>query len=119
LLVQSIPGATRAAIDSARAKKNVRYSVAAEVNAPWSLIAGIHAGFGAGILPWVSGQLLKNHPNLLVFPLVNPVVQSELVIVLKPGSTRSRASSLLKKLAFDTLKSLYSPLVKDIAPGID
>jgi DNA-binding transcriptional LysR family regulator len=114
LLVQSIPGATRAAIDSACAKKNVRYTVAAEVNAPSSLIAGILAGLGSGILPWVSVQLLKEHPNLLILPLIDPVVQREVVIVLKPGSTPSRATALVKKLAFDTLLKLHAPLTSSL-----
>jgi len=111
LLMQSVPGATRAAIDSACAKANVSYTVAAEVNAPFSLNAGVLAGLGSGILPWVSIELLKGHADLLSLPLIDPVVQRDVVIVLRPGSTPSRATALIRALAFSKLRQLHLPLV--------
>jgi LysR family transcriptional regulator, nitrogen assimilation regulatory protein len=111
LLVQSVPGATRAAIDSACAKKNVRYTVVAEVNAPSSLNASMLEGLGSAILPWVSVELLRGSDNLLILPLVDPVVQREVVIVLRPGGTPSRATTLIRDLAFDKVRLLHFPLL--------
>ncbi len=111
LLVQSVPGATRAAIDRACTKENIRYTVAAEVNAPSSLNASVLAGLGSAILPWVSVTLLRGNENLLVLPLVNPGVQREVVIVLRPGNSPSRATTLMKALAFEKLRELHGPLL--------
>lgn len=110
LLVQSVPGATRAAIDRACTRENIRYTVAAEVNAPSSLNASVLAGLGSAILPWVSVTVLQGSENLLVLPLVNPGVQREVVIVLRPGSSPSRATTLVKALAFEKLRELHAPL---------
>lgn len=111
LLVQSVPGATRAAIDKACSKENIRYTVAAEVNAPYSLNASVLAGLGSAILPWVSVTLLRGNKNLLVLPLVNPGVQREVVIVLRPGNSPSRATTLIKTLVFEKLRELHAPLL--------
>ena len=110
LLVQSVPGATRAAIDRACTRENIRYTVAAEVNAPSSLNASVLAGLGSAILPWVSVTVLRGSENLLVLPLANPGVQREVVIVLRPGSSPSRATTLVKALAFEKLRELHAPL---------
>lgn len=115
LLVQSVPGATRAAIDKACAKESIRYTVAAEVNAPYSLNASVLAGLGSAILPWVSVTLLRGNKNLLVLPLVNPGVQREVVIVLRPGNSPSRATTLIKALLFEKLRELHAPLLT--SPG--
>lgn len=111
LLVQSVPGATRAAIDKACTKENIRYTVAAEVNAPSSLNASVLAGLGSAILPWVSVTLLRGSENLLILPLVNPGVQREVVIALRPGNSPSRATTLIKALIFEKLRELHSPLL--------
>lgn len=111
LLVQSVPGATRAAIDKACTKENIRYTVAAEVNAPSSLNASVLAGLGSAILPWVSVTLLRGSENLLILPLVNPGVQREVVIALRPGNSPSRATTLVKALIFEKLRELHSPLL--------
>lgn len=119
LLVQSVPGATRAAIDRACAKENIRYTVAAEVNAPSSLNASVLAGLGSAILPWVSVTLLRGLENVLVLPLVNPGVQREVVMVLRPGSSPSRATVLIKALAFEKLRELHAPMPSGLLPGHD
>ena len=111
LLVQSVPGATRAAIDRACAKENICYTVAAEVNASSSLNASVLAGLGSAILPWVSVELLKGSENLLILPLVDPGVHREVVIVLRPASSPSRATTLIRNLAFEKLRELHSPLL--------
>lgn len=111
LLVQSVPGATRAAIDKACTKENIRYTVAAEVNAPSSLNASVLAGLGSAILPWVSVTLLRGSENLLVLPLVSPGVLREVVIVLRPGNSPSRATTLMKALVFEKLRELHAPLL--------
>ncbi|MDP3799022.1 MAG: LysR substrate-binding domain-containing protein [Polaromonas sp.] len=111
LLVQSVPGATRAAIDRACAKENIRYTVAAEVNAPSSLNASVLAGLGSAVLPWVSVELIQGSENLLILPLVNPGVYREVVIVLRPGSSPSRAATLVRDLAFEKLRELHYPII--------
>ena len=111
LLVQSVPGATRAAIDRACARANVSYTVAAEINAPSSLNAAVLAGLGSAVLPWVSVELLKGSAGLLTLPLINPGVQRDVVIVLRPGSTPSRAAALIRSLAFGKLRQLHLPLL--------
>jgi DNA-binding transcriptional LysR family regulator len=67
-------------------------------------------GLGSAILPWVSVKLLQGSDTLLVLPLVDPVVQREVVIVLRPGGTPSRATTLIRDLAFDKLRLLHFPL---------
>ncbi len=111
MLMQSVPGATRAAIDRACTKENIRYTVAAEVNASYSLNASVLAGLGSAVLPWVSVTLLQGNDTLLVLPLVNPGVQREVVVVTRPGSAPSRATELIRALAFDTLRALHGPLL--------
>ena len=111
MLVQSMPGATRAAIDRACALENVRYTIVAEVNAPWSLNAGVLAGLGSAVLPWVSVELIQAGEGLLVRPLANPCVYREVVIVMRPGSSPSRATTLVRQLAFEKLKELHYPLI--------
>ena len=81
------------------------------MNAPSSLNASVLAGLGRAILPWVSVTLLQGSENLLVLPLTNPGVQREVVIVLRPGSSPSRATTLVKALAFEKLRELHAPLL--------
>jgi LysR family transcriptional regulator, nitrogen assimilation regulatory protein len=111
LLMQSVPGATRAAIDHACAKENIRYTVAAEVNAPAILNSSVLAGLGTAVLPWVSVEMIGHSEDLLILPLVNPAVHREVVIVMRPGSSPSRATTLVRNLAFDKLRELHGALV--------
>ena len=111
MLVQSVPGATRAAIDRACAAENIRYTVVAEVNAPSSLNASVLAGLGSAVLPWVSVELIQASEGLLVRPLANPAVYRDVVIVMRPGSSPSRAAALVRDLAFEKLRELHFPLI--------
>lgn len=111
MLVQSVPGATRAAIDRACAMENIRYTVAAEVNAPFSLSASVLAGLGSAVLPWVSIALIQDRKELLVLPLTQPGVHRDVIIVTRPGRSPTRAAALLRDLAFTKLKELHYPLI--------
>lgn len=111
LLVQSVPGATRAAIDRACAADGVRYTVAAEVNAPSSLNASVLAGLGSAVLPWVSIEAIERSQDLLVLPLENPGVYRDVVIITRPGTSLSRATALVRDLALAKLLEILAPLV--------
>lgn len=111
MLMQSVPGATRAAIDRACAAEGIRYTVVAEVNAPSSLNASVLAGLGSAILPWVSVQSMQASADLLVRPLANPAVYRDVVVVMRLGVSPSRAVSLVRDLTFDKLRELHSSLI--------
>ena len=111
MLVQSVPGATRAVIDRAFAMQNIRYTVVAEVNAPSSLSASVLAGLGSAVLPWVSIELIQDRKELLVLPLTQPGVSRDVIIVTRPGRPSTRAATLVRDLAFTKLRELHYPLI--------
>lgn len=111
MLVQSVPGATRAVIDRAFAMQNIRYTVVAEVNAPSSLSASVLAGLGSAVLPWVSIELIQDRKELLVLSLTQPAVYRDVIIVTRPGRPSTRAATLVRDLAFTKLRELHYPLI--------
>ena len=117
LLVQSMPGATRAAIDRACWRAGIKYVVAAEVNAPASMSAGVMAGLGSAVLPWVAIEMIERQEGLLVLPLSNPCVQRDVVMLLRSGTSPSRATAFVRDLALKIVRELHAPLVAAHPPA--
>jgi LysR family nitrogen assimilation transcriptional regulator len=111
LVLASRPNALRSVLDRAYAEAGLQPKVVAETNLLSSMLAAVHSGAGASVVPLGDFSALLGRGTLAATP-IEPPIHVTAYVVHDAGSAPTRAAEAVRAL----LASVITRLLRDQAP---